>query len=80
MAIVINNVGKQKALEYFSGKTTTTKTQQEVNASSNAPTQITPQPNVLDKFGSYTYNASVYLMTPEQYQQMLQTKKKQIKL
>jgi len=24
MAIVINNVGKQKALEYFSGKTTTT--------------------------------------------------------
>ena len=28
---------------------------------------ITPQPNVLDRFSSYTYQASVYLLTPAQF-------------
>jgi hypothetical protein len=28
--------------------------------------KITPQPNVLDRFATYTYSASVYIMTPEQ--------------
>jgi len=28
--------------------------------------KITPQPNILDRFASYTYSASVYMLTPEQ--------------
>lgn len=28
--------------------------------------KITPQPNVLDRFATYTYSASVYMMTPDQ--------------
>lgn len=39
---------------------------------------ITPKPNVLDRFASYTYRASWYLMTPEQYQQLVVSKKKQV--
>jgi len=31
------------------------------------PLTIIPQPNVLDKFNSYTYQASVYLLSPTQY-------------
>ena len=31
------------------------------------PKTIVPLPNVLDKFSSYTYQASVYLLTPTQY-------------
>jgi hypothetical protein len=37
----------------------------EVNGS--GPKTIVPLPNVLDKFSSYTYQASVYLLTPTQY-------------
>ena len=32
---------------------------------------ITPQANVLDRFSSYTYRASWYLMTPAQYKQLV---------
>jgi len=38
--------------------------------------KITPQSNVLDKFSSYTYRASWYLMTPAQYKQLVFSKKK----
>lgn len=31
------------------------------------PKKIIPQPNVLDKFSSHTYQASVYLLTPTQF-------------
>ena len=37
---------------------------------------ITPQANVLDRFSSYTYRASWYLMTPAQYKQLVYSKKK----
>lgn len=56
-------------------------------ANQNAPGNITttgenlriiPQPNVLDRFSSYTYRASWYLMTPDQYRQLVVSKKKQI--
>lgn len=40
--------------------------------------KVTPQSNVLDQFVSYTYNASVYLMTPDQYNALLVSKKKKI--
>ena len=39
---------------------------------------IEPQPNVLDKFASYTYQASVYLMTPDQYRNLINSNDKNI--
>lgn len=53
-------------------------TQAEVNAEFNASVKIKPQSNVLDKFSSYTYSASVYLMTPSQYEQLLNSKNKTV--
>ena len=47
-------------------------------ASTNTRRQIIPQGNILDRFASYTYRASVYLMSPEQYQQLVRSKKKSI--
>jgi len=44
----------------------------------NTRQQITPQPNVLDNFSSYTYQASVYLMTPDQYTALVRSTKKSI--
>ena len=38
--------------------------------------QITPQPNVLDQYASYTYTASLYLMKPEEYATLIKQKKK----
>lgn len=43
-----------------------------------ATQQIITQPNVLDRYGSYTYNISLYLMTEQQYKDLLRTKKKKI--
>lgn len=37
---------------------------------------ISPQGNILDQFSSYTYQISVYLLSPLQYQQFVTTKKK----
>ena len=39
---------------------------------------IIPQANVLDKFASYTYNVSLYIMNPQQYRQMLTTKQRNV--
>jgi hypothetical protein len=39
-------------------------------------TQITPQPNVLDQYASYTYSASVYLLPAAQYKTMMETKQR----
>ena len=48
------------------------------NASLKAGTQpsgiVTPKPNVLDQFASYTYGLSLYVLTPEQYKLMSATK------
>jgi hypothetical protein len=41
-------------------------------------TNITPRPNVLDQYASYTYVASVYLVPAEQYKQMMETKRKNL--
>lgn len=61
-----------------SGAPSTASTSATVNAGSANPGTITPQPNILDRFASYTYNASVYLVTPEQYDQYLKSSKKNI--
>jgi len=61
-----------------SGTPTVASNYKDINVAYNASKTITPQPNVLDRFSSYTYQASVYLMKPEQYQKLLSTKKKTI--
>ena len=40
--------------------------------------KITPQPNILDKFANYTYEASVYLMSDEQYRTYQRTGKRTV--
>ena len=49
-----------------------------VDAAYNASVNIKPQDNVLDKFSSYTYQASVYVMSPIQYEQLLNSKNKTV--
>lgn len=49
-----------------------------VDAAYNSAVNIKPQSNVLDKFSSYTYQASVYLMSPTQYEQLLNSKNKTV--
>lgn len=39
---------------------------------------IVPQDNVLDRYSSYTYQASIYLMSPQAMAQMVKTKKKSL--
>jgi hypothetical protein len=40
--------------------------------------KIIPQANILDQYGSYTYAASLYLMKPEAYTQLMKSSKKTI--
>lgn len=40
--------------------------------------EIMPRPNKLDRFYSYTYQASVYMMTQEQYTSLLRSKNKTV--
>lgn len=40
--------------------------------------RIIPQSNILDQYGSYTYAASLYLMKPEAYTQLMKSSKKTI--
>jgi hypothetical protein len=56
----------------------TTNTQAAVNATNPAAFKVVTQPNVLDQFSSYTYTASVYLLTSNQYTKLLRTKNKRI--
>jgi hypothetical protein len=44
----------------------------------SASDEITPQANVLDRFASYTYSASVYLMSNVQYQTFIRGSKKNL--
>jgi hypothetical protein len=39
---------------------------------------IKPQPNILDEYASYSYSASVYLITTDQYVQLLESGKKSV--
>lgn len=45
---------------------------------SNSRRQITPRGNILDRFASYVYQASVYLMNPQEYAQLVRSNKKNI--
>jgi hypothetical protein len=55
---------------------TAASTTQMLNASFNQ--RIKPEPNVLDEYASYTYSVSWYLLTPEQYNQMTTSQKKNV--
>ena len=61
-----------------SGSANEATTQSAVNAGTANTSTIKPQPNILDRFASYTYSASVYLVTPDQYDQYLKSSKKNI--
>lgn len=39
---------------------------------------VNPRPNILDQYASYTWSASLYLMSDEQYTQFIQSKKKNL--
>lgn len=52
--------------------------QQAVNAEEQARPNVKPRPNVLDDYASYTYSASVYLMTEVQYARLLNSSSKKI--
>ena len=54
------------------------KTQSGSIATDGSNQKITPQANILDKFSSYTYRASWYIMTPAQYKQLVYSKKKRV--
>lgn len=47
------------------------------NATTRKP-PVQPRPNVLDRFGSYTYAASVYLMSPTEYKTFLSSQKRSV--
>jgi hypothetical protein len=49
-----------------------------VNATETVEPNIKPRPNILDEFASYTYSASVYLLSTEQYVQLLTTDSKEV--
>ena len=55
-------------------------TQARVNAqgNANAVEMIKPQPNILDKFASNTWTASVYLLSPAQYTELVRSKKRTV--
>jgi hypothetical protein len=52
--------------------------QSAVNAEEQAGPNVKPRPNVLDEYASYSYSASVYLMSEVQYAQLLNQKTKKI--
>ena len=60
--------------------TSTTNTQQNNNAQTNFDNSgvIKPQANILDRFASNTWSASVYLLSPAQYTALVRTKKKNV--
>jgi hypothetical protein len=49
-------------------------TAQLINSSFNQ--RIVPEPNVLDEYASYTYAITWYLLTPDQYNEMVRSQKK----
>lgn len=49
-----------------------------VTGALSVDSKITPQPNILDRFANYTYEAAVYLMSDDQYRSYLRTGKKTV--
>lgn len=58
------------------GQPTATTAATPVNSPAEKP--IVPQPNILDRFASYTYQASVYMLTPAQFNSFQRSRKKTV--
>jgi hypothetical protein len=56
---------------------TTTK-QTNLNAAQANPIEVTPQPNILDRYNNYAWSASVYLLSGKQYSKLMTSKDKKI--
>lgn len=52
--------------------------QTDVNKAQANPIQVTPQPNILDRYNNYAWSASVYLMSSAQYSKLMSSKDKKI--
>lgn len=57
---------------------TVASTAKTVNTNQNTSQTVKPKPNILDSYSSYTYRASVYMMSPSQYKALAVSKKKQV--
>lgn len=85
-AVYYENNGTSSSAQIEAGTTTdddsannsTATKQTNVNASNNTTIKVTPQPNILDNYYSYTYSASLYLLKPEQYTRLINSKNKKI--
>jgi hypothetical protein len=60
-----------------SGQPTKNSTRSDIDGTFNN-SKIIPQDNLLDQYASYTYTASLYLMSPDAYKQFLQQKQRTI--
>lgn len=52
--------------------------QTDVNKAQANPIQVTPRPNILDRYNNYAWSASVYLMSSAQYSKLMNSKDKKI--
>ena len=79
---ILNSIQKNNNLANDNNPQTSVKSnvQQQANAAGNinGNGDITPQGNVLDNFASTTWTASVYLLSPAQYTELIKTKKKRV--
>ena len=58
--------------------TATNSTKTTIDALFGTTAYDTPLPNILSQYASYTYSISLYLMSPENWQQLVSTKKRSI--
>jgi hypothetical protein len=85
-AVYYENNGTSSGAQIGTGTTTdddaantSTETKQvDANAANNNTVKIISQPNILDEYYSYTYSASLYLLKPEQYTRLINSKNKKI--
>lgn len=85
-AVYYENDGTASNAQIEAGTTTdddaannsTTTKQTDVNAANNTTIKVTPQPNILDDYYSYTYSASLYVLKADQYTRLINSKNKKI--
>jgi hypothetical protein len=79
---ILNSIQKNNNLANDNNPQTSVKstTQQNASTESNANNSgmIQPQANILDRFASNTWSASVYLLSPAQYTELVRSKKKNV--
>lgn len=71
-----NDDNPQTANTSSLGQPTATTAATPVNSPAEKP--IVPQPNILDRFASYTYQAAVYMLTPDQFNTFQRSRRKTV--